>query len=179
MFIPLSFHSRLAYRSGVTTGITPPTGHGFFKGLSVAFHTGARDVLQKGAVIQDVAALHVGIGKNGPASVSTQIGVLRHLLLSEKRDSVFSDVASVRISNCLFITLGTHESALQGEITLVVHVESADIMATLLRLKEEVEGKTTKTLRLSKFGVYTPIEVNFNSSKPLLVQQNLGVSPLK
>ena len=40
---------------------------------------------------------------------------------------------------------------LKGDIPLVVEVENADIIATLLRLKAEVDIKTGGTLRLSTF----------------------------
>ncbi|KIJ23864.1 hypothetical protein M422DRAFT_62391 [Sphaerobolus stellatus SS14] len=131
----LQFEGRnmlLAYRAGVTTAVTPPTGYGFAKGISAAFHTGATNALEKGAIIQEIAAFHVGINKAGAASVSTQIAALRNLLLSS---AVIAHVASV-----------------QGEIPIVVHVENADIMATLLRLKDEIEAQTGGKLRLSFAG---------------------------
>jgi cytosine/adenosine deaminase-related metal-dependent hydrolase len=55
----LQFHTRdalLAYRSGVTTGITAPSSNGFLAGLSTAFNTGLPHRLAKGAVVQDIAA---------------------------------------------------------------------------------------------------------------------------
>ena len=70
---------RLAYRFGVTTGITAPSSRGFLAGLSTVFNTGLPHRLAKGAVIQDIAALHVSIDSSSP-SVSTQITTLRNLL---------------------------------------------------------------------------------------------------
>ena len=71
--------NRLAYRAGVTVGITAPTSYGFLSGLSVAFSTGSPHKLAPGAVLQDVAALHVAVGSSA-LSVSTQIATLRNLL---------------------------------------------------------------------------------------------------
>lgn len=41
---------------------------------------------------------------------------------------------------------------LQGQRTLVVHAESADVIATLVQLKKEVEGITCTAMRLTIFG---------------------------
>jgi hypothetical protein len=70
---------RLAYRAGVTTGVTAPSSNGFLAGLSTVFSTGLPHRLAKGAVVQDIAALHVRIDSSKP-SVSTQIAALRNLL---------------------------------------------------------------------------------------------------
>jgi hypothetical protein len=59
------------------------------------FSTGAAHKLESGAVIQDVAALHVQIRHSNIApSVSTQIAALRNILLNEG-DNMFSEVAKV------------------------------------------------------------------------------------
>lgn len=76
-----SLHS-LAYRAGVTSGITAPSHRGFLGGLSASFSTGVLHKLKNGAVIQAVNALHVSVGHFGKTpSVSTQIAALRRLLL--------------------------------------------------------------------------------------------------
>lgn len=52
-------------------------------GLSVAFSNGARHSLEEGAIVQDVTALHVKISPlEKKPSLSTQIGLLRQILLS-------------------------------------------------------------------------------------------------
>ncbi|KAF9012391.1 hypothetical protein BDQ17DRAFT_1419786 [Cyathus striatus] len=129
----LQFESRdalLGYRAGVTNAVTAPSG-GYLSGLSVAFGTGSTHKLAVGAIIQDVAALHISIGSSKP-SISTQIGVLRRLLLGQGEGdlkTVFKDISS-------------------GKLPLVVTVQSADIMATLIQLKKEVEKKTGSDLQL-------------------------------
>ncbi|KDQ21358.1 hypothetical protein BOTBODRAFT_25793 [Botryobasidium botryosum FD-172 SS1] len=131
----------LTFRAGVTTAVTPPAG-GHISGLSTAFYLGAEHKLQAGAVIKDIAALHVAVGhldvEAGP-SISTQIATLRRLLLPERKSE--SDESE-----------NWFKEAAQGNIPLIVNVDKVDHMATLLVLKKQVEKKTGKTLRLSFAG---------------------------
>lgn len=93
------FYNRLAYRSGVTNSITAPQGGSLIPGLSVAFSSGAAHSLEHGAVIKDITAVHVSIAARGQPSVSTQIGLLRQILLSQDESRVtswFKKVAQVR-----------------------------------------------------------------------------------
>jgi hypothetical protein len=71
---------RYAYQAGVMTGISAPSSRGFLSGLSTVFATGAGHKLEKGAVVQEIVALHVKIGHSSSPSVSTQIAALRKLL---------------------------------------------------------------------------------------------------
>jgi hypothetical protein len=71
----------LAYRAGVTMGITAPSHTGFYSGLSTVFSLGAMHKLEEGAVLQDVAGLHISVSHFGGVSISTQIAALRRLLL--------------------------------------------------------------------------------------------------
>jgi len=126
----------LAYRNGVTTAVTAPSSYGFLSGLSAAFSLVADHKLVDGAVIQEVAALHVTLSLSFGVSVSTQIATLRSLLLGGGKDDVarrFSDVAA-------------------GKIPLVVNVASADIIASLLVLKKEVEAAKGNSIRLTLAG---------------------------
>lgn len=114
---------RIAYRSGVTLAtsslakpiyLAGPDAH-IVSGLSVAFRTGSDHAMQKGAIIQDVAALHVVMGKANPefrgVSVSTQIAGLRRLLYGwESTDQEtgvwFKKAAEVRLGICFFDECG-------------------------------------------------------------------------
>lgn len=71
---------RLAYRNGVTTAITAPSGKGFLQGLSTAFSAGSPNALARGAIVQEETALHITISLFLKLSVSTQIAVLRSQL---------------------------------------------------------------------------------------------------
>ncbi|KAH7922182.1 hypothetical protein BV22DRAFT_1114028 [Leucogyrophana mollusca] len=114
----------LAYRGGVTTAVSAPTGS-FLQGISTAFAVGAPNALQH-AIVKSDAALHVAIGHGGSASVSTQIAALRGLLFGTGGDEILQ-----RVRN--------------GSAPLVVAVESADIMSTLLRLKATYPGALALT----------------------------------
>ncbi|KAL0946374.1 hypothetical protein HGRIS_012604 [Hohenbuehelia grisea] len=120
----------LAYRGGVTQAITAPMGSGFLLGVSVSFSTGAKHSLERGAIIQHENALHVALNRRIGASVSTQIAALRRKLFGSSVDADGAAWARIR----------------EGEIPLVVHVDNADIMATLLKLKDEYESATGRTL---------------------------------
>ena len=71
---------RLAYRNGVTTAITAPSGNGFLQGVSTAFSAGSPNALARGAIIQEETALHITISLSLAPSVSTQIAALRSQL---------------------------------------------------------------------------------------------------
>lgn len=103
-------------------------------GLSVTFHTGAAHALEHGAIINPVTALHISLVRPHPygagrvlppVSVSTQVAALRRLLLNgESTDTE---------------TGKWFKKAAEGIIPLVVEVNSADMMATLIKLKADVE----------------------------------------
>ncbi|KAF8500595.1 carbohydrate esterase family 9 protein [Hysterangium stoloniferum] len=130
--------AELAYISGVTTAITAPAHSGVFSGYSTFFSTGAAHKLEKGAVLRHTTALHVTIGysSNGSPSVSTQIATLRRLLLGGGEGDLKAAFATVT----------------DGDIPLVVSAESADVIATLVHLKKEVETSTGKALKLTISG---------------------------
>ncbi|KAF8897048.1 hypothetical protein CPB84DRAFT_1781415 [Gymnopilus junonius] len=134
----LQFQSRdslLAYRAGVTVGVTAPSSSGFLQGLGTAFNTGSPHRLATGAVVQKVTALHVAIDSSNP-SVSTHIAVLRNLLNGAGEGE-----------------LGAYfEDIVQGELPLVIQVQSADIMASLINLKKEIEEQSGETLQITFAG---------------------------
>ncbi|KIO30758.1 hypothetical protein M407DRAFT_20283 [Tulasnella calospora MUT 4182] len=138
----LSFDGRdmlLAYRAGVTNSVAAPRTGTMFSGLSVALCNGASHSLENGAIIKDITAVHVVIGasytKKQP-SVSTQIGLLRQILMSNDDSKV----------------TGWFKAVVEGQLPLIVHTEGADIMAKLLELKAEVEATTRSTIRMAFFG---------------------------
>ncbi|THH28656.1 hypothetical protein EUX98_g5538 [Antrodiella citrinella] len=126
-----------AYRAGVTTGIVAPTHYGFYGGLSTSFSTGALHKLAEGAVLQEVTALHVSVRHFGSPSVSSQIGALRRLLLDPDHRS---DAGK------------WFRGVSEGRLTLAVEADSADIIATLILLKKEVEAKFHSDVQLTIIG---------------------------
>ncbi|KAI1784449.1 composite domain of metallo-dependent hydrolase [Ganoderma leucocontextum] len=121
-------HAHTAYRAGVSAGVVAPQNDrdgGFLSGLGAAFSLAAPHKLAEGAVVQRAGAVHVAIHRGEPQSVSTQIAALRRLLLLDRTEGDLGAwFAKVR----------------QGEATLVVEAESADVIATVIELKLEVEG---------------------------------------
>ncbi|EAU91444.1 amidohydrolase [Coprinopsis cinerea okayama7 len=135
----LEFASRdafLAYRTGVTTAVTAPKSDGFYGGLGVHFSTGARNRLEPGAVLQEVTAMHVSIKHIGKPSVSTQIAALRRLLSGKVEGAAGHYFGKVR----------------DGRLPLVVEAHSADVIATLLILKQQVELDARKSIQMTITG---------------------------
>ncbi|KAI0769727.1 hypothetical protein BD413DRAFT_613748 [Trametes elegans] len=124
----------LAYRSGVTVSVSAPQHGVWLAGLSAAFSTGAAHRLARGAVLRDVVAVHASLGHgDAGASVSTKVAALRRLLVERVEGELGAWFQ--RVAN--------------GTLPLVVNVGSADIIATLIALKKEVEEHTGKTLKLT------------------------------
>jgi len=125
----------LVYRAGVTAAVVAPRGEGLLSGHAVAFATGASHRLETGAVLHTSAGVHVSIRHcdSGP-SVSTQVGMLRSLLLQTHAESeTFVDV-------------------LKGKTPLVIKADNADIIAALIELKREVEEETRVSLQVTIVG---------------------------
>ena len=92
--------NRLAYRSGVTVAIAAPVHAGFLGGLSAAFALGAPHKLARGAVVQEVAAVHVSMAHGARTGVSTEVATLRQYLLSPPGGEAgkwFAEVVDVRM----------------------------------------------------------------------------------
>jgi imidazolonepropionase-like amidohydrolase len=111
----------IAYAHGVTKAIAHPIQSGIFQGVSYSYATNGKTSLD--GIVDEVGAVHVGLGQGTKMSTSTHIGVLRALLSGEYEDKteltrVFKGVA-------------------KGDQVLVVDVNKADIMAALIRLKRE------------------------------------------
>ncbi|KAI0643970.1 composite domain of metallo-dependent hydrolase [Trametes meyenii] len=135
-FDGLQFGTRnalVSYRAGVTTGIVAPLSRGFLSGVSTAFSLAAKHKLDDGAIVQETGAVHVAIHPRGAPSVSTQITALRRLLLRPSEGELGLWFDKVR----------------NGEVPLVVEAESADIIATIISLKHEVEREVGGRVRLT------------------------------
>ncbi|KAJ6570163.1 carbohydrate esterase family 9 protein [Mycena vulgaris] len=127
----------LAYRSGVTSAIVAPTSYGAFGGLGVSFSLGAAHGLERGAILQEVTGVHMKVLQSLPGlSVSTQIALLRRLLLRPVDGP--SKVWFNKVTD--------------GEVPLVVEAHSADIIASLILLKREVEHAKGRTIQMTITG---------------------------
>lgn len=81
---------RSAYEAGVTYAVASLASYsGLIGGLSATIRTGAHHALERGAIIQEVTALHATVERypwgSGYVSTSTQITVLRSLLLDSHK----------------------------------------------------------------------------------------------
>ncbi|KAJ6598878.1 carbohydrate esterase family 9 protein [Mycena vulgaris] len=133
-------HALTAYRAGVTSGTTssmkPISGGGtsVIAGVSTTFCTGSSYAMEAGAIIQKFTALHVGIHRPHPfsgkrhVSVSSQIAGLRRLLYGWEGQET--------------------GDGKMGVVPLVIDVGNADIMATLLILKAEIENQLGTRMRM-------------------------------
>ncbi|KAF8826905.1 hypothetical protein HHX47_DHR5000901 [Lentinula edodes] len=170
-----SRHARMAYRFGVTaatSSLAKP--HRLYEsddcmiwGLSTTFSTNAAHGLEPEAIIQTETALHVRITRprfdvRGPAaSVSTQIATLRRLLYGwESRDK----------DTGLYF-----RKAAEGVIPLVVEVHNADIMASLIMLRAEVDAKIGGQMRMVFVGATEAWLLAKELRSPLTNQTTLGI----
>ncbi|CCM03593.1 uncharacterized protein FIBRA_05730 [Fibroporia radiculosa] len=125
----------LAYRHGVTVGVTAPERTSLLGGLSAGFALGSAHKLERGAIVQEVTALHIQVAHQGAPSVSTQIATLRQYLLHSVGEGA-----------------KYFQQVVNGTLPLVIDVNSADIIATLISLKREVEASTGTALKMTIAG---------------------------
>ncbi|KAF9501563.1 carbohydrate esterase family 9 protein [Pleurotus eryngii] len=127
----------LAYRAGVTSAVTAPLGSGFFSGLGTAFSLSAKHKLEQGSIVKEVTGFHIAVRHNskGP-SISTQIALLRRLLLAPVDGALGHHFRDVK----------------KGVLPLVIEAHSADIIATLILLKREVEREIGSDIRMTISG---------------------------
>ncbi|WYZ44866.1 hypothetical protein EsH8_VIII_000182 [Colletotrichum jinshuiense] len=135
---------RVARKYGVTSAISAPkfTALGTHHGTSTAFLTGAKTVLDSGAILVRDAAIHYTLdlsakrGIDGVSSISAAVGELRHKLLKAVSSSAANDTIDIedRYSESAFL-----REVVDGKISLAITVHSADVIASLLDVKATVE----------------------------------------
>ncbi|KYK62033.1 hypothetical protein DCS_03178 [Drechmeria coniospora] len=127
---------RVGARYGVTRAISAPklNNLGTHHGTSVGFVTTARTSLEKGAVFAQDVAVHYTVDVNSRAadSYSAAFGELRRKLLRAAKGG--EDVADA-YSEAAYL-----QKVVEGTMVLALTVNSADGIATALRIKAEVEG---------------------------------------
>ncbi|GAA5935728.1 hypothetical protein JCM1841_003651 [Sporobolomyces salmonicolor] len=134
-------HLQVAEQSGVGKAVTAPLGNGLFRGVSVAFRTGAKNVLEPGAILSEDVALHVTIGHykaSQTPSISTEIAELRGLLLDGLVSDPTASPASVRPT---WPAQNYFARVAKGDLPLVINAWKADVLASLVKLKREIENK--------------------------------------
>ncbi|KAK5126715.1 hypothetical protein LTR85_009649 [Meristemomyces frigidus] len=135
---------KAAYAHGVTQAISAPAfKDGGHKGVSVGFQTGAVHALEEGAVWNNEVAAHYTLtlaAKQGKTpSLSSAVNELKTKLLK----AVDANETDSRLS----LEDRKLREVVAGKAPLVIDVHSADIIASVLRMKVEVEAAlTTKSL---------------------------------
>lgn len=140
---------RAAYKRGVTRAISAPAfKDGGHHGLSVGFKTGAFHALEKNAVWAEEVAVHYTLtlaAKQGKTpSMSSAVGELKRKLL--KAVTAGNETSSKSIEEAKL------EEVVNGTLPLVLTVHSADVIASILSLKAEIETKAPAPLNLIIFG---------------------------
>lgn len=139
-----------AYSHGVTRAISAPKfGGDGHKGISVGFRLGASHALERDAVFDPDVALHYTMtlaAKQGKSpSISSAIAELKAKLLKTVQRKKKAEESSVEDEYL--------ENVINGTTPLVIDVHSADTIASLLRLKEQIdESLSNSTIRLVLLG---------------------------
>ena len=141
----------IAYRYGVTKAISAPkfSGGGTHHGTSVGFLTGSTTTLENGTVFaSDVAVhrtiAHAGRGDNGQVPISARIGALRRKLLEVA--ALKEAPADAYSENAFF------QKVVNGSLPLAITTHSADIIASVLKVKAAVDVATKSSIRLVIIG---------------------------
>ena len=139
-----------AFEHGVTNAISAPTLGGIdSKGISVGFHTGAKNRLAKGAIWNPEVALHYPLtlrAKNAKTPSITSV-------LGDLTDKLHDAIDELRKNNTADFPgkERLHESAylrrvVQGDVPLVLSAHSADTIAAIIRFKEYFESVIAESL---------------------------------
>ncbi|KAF3038669.1 hypothetical protein E8E12_007211 [Didymella heteroderae] len=138
-----------AFEHGVITAFTAPGEGGIdSKGVSVAFNTGAKNALEEGAIMYPELALHYPLtlaAKGGKTpSISSAIGALRSQLLN-----AISGDQDEKTNNTEKAWL---KRVVAGKSALVLSAHSADTIASVIRLKSQVESVSSQKIRIVIIG---------------------------
>ncbi|KAF7332041.1 Carbohydrate esterase family 9 protein [Mycena kentingensis (nom. inval.)] len=130
-------HALLAYHAGVTSGLAT-TGDGLAT-VSCTFSTGALHAMERGAIKQSSNALHISVQRSdghitGKLAVHNKIATIRRLLMGWENSE--TDTGS------------WFKKAAEGIVPIVIDVDGADIMASLLILKDQIENAKGSRMRM-------------------------------
>jgi imidazolonepropionase-like amidohydrolase len=140
-----------AVEHGVTRAFTAPgTGGIDSKGVSVGFNTAAKNVLDVDAITYPQVALHypLTLGAKGgkTPSISSVINGLRTQLLEATSDKQSAD-AKTNNTEAAWL-----KRVVAGESALVLSAHSADTIASVIRLKSQIETASSQSLRIVIIG---------------------------
>lgn len=135
-----------AFSHGVTRAISAPAfAHGGHRGVSAGFRIGAPHALAPHAIFASDVALHypltLGTKSGATPSFSSAVGALKAKLLAAAKPPSNSSSSDEDPS----VEDSYLRRVLAGTLPLVIDVHSADAIASLLRLKGEVEAHLSST----------------------------------
>ncbi|KAI4869823.1 amidohydrolase [Hypoxylon rubiginosum] len=126
-----------AQKYGVTRAISAPkySSQMTHQGTSVGFRTAGKHALEKGAVFADDAAVHYTLdlhAKSGSTSISNAVNTLRHKLL----EAIGTNATATAdpFTEAAFLA-----KVVDGSLPLAVTTHSADVIASLLKVKSTVD----------------------------------------
>lgn len=136
----------VAYAHGVTRAISAPVIRGInARGLSVGFHTGAKNRLEEGALWNEQVALHYPLTLRAKdPSISKAFGDLKVKLLGAVDDLNKNETAVPSLVES-FEEKAYIARVVQGTLPLVLSAHSADTIASVIKLKHYVEYLLTLT----------------------------------
>ncbi|KAF2501555.1 amidohydrolase family protein [Lophium mytilinum] len=147
-----------AFEHGVTRAITAPSTGGIdARGVSVGFSTSAEHALAKGAIWADEIAVHYSLTLNSKTdktpSISAVLAELRKKLLdatsTKENSSITAEHSTAKDANYEFTEEASLKKVVAGSLPLVITVHSADTVASILRLKADVESAMSESYPLS------------------------------
>ncbi|KAG6034535.1 hypothetical protein E4U41_006511 [Claviceps citrina] len=132
-----------AARYGVTRAITAPKFNrpGTHHGTSVGFVTTAQTSIEQGAIFSTDAAVHYTLGvqvREASMSYTEVFGALRNKLLSAAK--IKADQEPEPYSEMAYL-----QKVVSGDLVLALTMDSADGIASALRIKSDVESALNKT----------------------------------
>jgi hypothetical protein len=137
-----------AFEHGVTRAISAPgwgsiPGHG----VSAGFRTGAKHSLADNAVWKDEVGFHYLLEKNDKTpSISSAIALLRAKLLDAVNANSTSDTASMKE---IYEESTYLKRVVSGSLPLIIAADSADVIASLIRLKFTIEAAMTDSATIT------------------------------
>jgi len=138
----------VAYRYGVTKAISAPKygGGGTHHGTSAGFLTGSTTALENGTVFASDVAVHYTFahGERGGGTVSASIGALRRKLFEA---AALKEAPADKYSESAFL-----QKVVNGSLPLAITAHSADIIASVLKVKAAVDASTKSSIRLVILG---------------------------
>ncbi|WWC90877.1 uncharacterized protein L201_005814 [Kwoniella dendrophila CBS 6074] len=135
----------LAYRSGVTTAVVSPKTSSWISGISYSFSTNSEHALNKNAIQNPYAALHISLD-NSKSSVSSKIAILRKLLSNQHKSNNEDLKGAVEEETEETELIKTFKQVQNGNLRLVIRTDKADIIASIIRLKQEVAKNAKITI---------------------------------